>query len=281
MTTGIVSLVIPTANSYGNDIARISLALGSEEPHRRVIVVLVGKLDASGTDKTNQIITMAGYVGLLPAWSEFEILAKKVRDDAGVRVLHAKEFYDTKGDFEGWSLDKKRDFIRNIHNVSLRRLELGICFSVVKSGFLEAKRKHKVAHNESAFGYCFRSVVYELLNDPVISSAVDRGENLTFVLESGDANAADAQRIFNWIKKQSPILDQALYSFGFADKKSSIGLQWADFLAVTTRRYADKYQAIGGFPEEPEFISILRDRIHLIDRVAETFFPVPTRGRRP
>jgi hypothetical protein len=43
------------------------------EPRRKVVVVLVCKLDASGTDCGNKIVTMAGYVGLLPGWSEFEI----------------------------------------------------------------------------------------------------------------------------------------------------------------------------------------------------------------
>jgi hypothetical protein len=45
------------------------------EPRRKVVVVLVCKLDASGTDcgNNNKIVTMAGYVGLLPGWSEFEI----------------------------------------------------------------------------------------------------------------------------------------------------------------------------------------------------------------
>jgi hypothetical protein len=43
---------------------------------------------------------------------------------------------------------------------------------------------------------------------------------LTFVLESGDKNASDAQRIFNWIKAQNPTFDRMIYSFGFADKRT-------------------------------------------------------------
>jgi len=103
---------------------------------------------------------MAGYVGLLPGWSDFEIEARRVYAREDVNVLHAKEFYDTKDDFAGWRRDRKEQFIRDIHDISLGRLELGISFSIPKSAFLKAKREHRVAHSESAFGFCFRSIVY-------------------------------------------------------------------------------------------------------------------------
>jgi hypothetical protein len=204
--------------------------------------VFVCRLDASGTDRPNKIVTMAGYVGFLPEWNDFEIKAREVCARENVSVLHAKEFCDTKGDFAGWSRYKKESFVREIHDLSLGRLELGISFSVEKSAFLKGKREHKVAHNESAFGFCFRSIAYGLMHDVVVSEVLKKGENLTFILESGDQNGEDAHRIFNWLKRLNSTFDRALYSFGFADKRSSVGLQWADFLAVTTRRYADAYK---------------------------------------
>jgi hypothetical protein len=65
-----------------------------------------------------------------------------------------------------------------------------------------------------------------------------------------------------------------LNSFGFADKGSSIGLQIADLLAVYTRKYVNKYDEDAGYADEPTIISILRDRIFLIDDVAYRFLPV-------
>jgi hypothetical protein len=114
----------------------------------------------------------------------------------------------------------------------------------------------------------------------VLAPVLTQGENLTFVLECGDKNAGDAGRIFRWIKALNPNFDRIMYSFGFADKRSSVGLQWADFLAVTTRRYTDEYARLGTYPEEPRIISILRDRIYMSDHVAEMFEPVARRGRR-
>jgi hypothetical protein len=261
-------------------LARIALALGLDGPNRKVVVVLVCKLDASGTDRTNKTVTMAGYVGLLPAWSEFEIRARAICDREHVSILHAKEFYDTKSDFSGWSRHRKEAFVRAIRDASLGKLDLGITFSVIKTEFVKAKQEHQLAQSESPFGFCFRSIIDRLFSDPIISEVLERGENLTFILESGDENAGDAQRIFNQIKAMNPRFDRRLYSFGFADKRSSIGLQWADLLAVTSRRYIDKYDDQSGYPKEPTIISILRDRIYLIDEVATSFYPIEKTGQR-
>jgi hypothetical protein len=81
-------------------ICRLAYALGVSDPKRRAIVVLVCKLDASGTDDENPIVTMAGYVGLLTGWLDFEVRAREHFYRYGVDVLHAKKFYDTDGDFE-------------------------------------------------------------------------------------------------------------------------------------------------------------------------------------
>jgi hypothetical protein len=129
-----------------------------------------------------------------PEWSDFEIEAREACARESVSVLHAKEFYDTKGDFAGWSRYKKESFVREIHDLSLGRLEPGCHCPSRNSAFLKGKREHKVAHNESAFGFCFRSIAYVLMHDVVVSEVLKKGENLTFTLESGGENGEDAHR---------------------------------------------------------------------------------------
>jgi hypothetical protein len=252
---GIVQALVPVPSEGGN-------------------CVLVCKLDMSTTDDEKTVVCMAGYLAMLPAWMDFELTARPLFDSYGVSVLHAKEFYDTKGDFAGWSRIKKETFIRDIQNKCiLGRLDLGLVFAAPKMAWREAKQQHRLADNESAFGFCFRAIIDNLLKDEIVSRAVAAGETLTFVLESGDSNANDALRIFNQAKKLSSWHERIFYSFGFADKKSAIGLQIADFLAVTSRKYISSYSAEDGYPPEPAIVSILRDRIYLIDLAAERFVP--------
>jgi hypothetical protein len=234
--------------------------------HRK-IAVLICKLDASGTDAANPIVTIAGYVGILSGWLDFEVRARAVLDQFGVKLLHAKEFYDTDGDFRGWTRDKKEHFARQLQECIVGRLELGITTSLVKAEFLKMKRERNVGHNESPMGFCLRHSMARLLGDVIMQEAFAKGYDLTIVHEDGDANAGDAQRIFNLLKALSPWHNKVLLSFGFADKGSSVGLQIGDFLAVTSRKYVGKHSATDGYPEQPTILSILRDGIFLIDDV--------------
>jgi hypothetical protein len=241
--------------------------------------VLVCKLDMStATDNPFGVVCMAGYVGLLTAWLEFEQTARLIFDRYGVTVLHAKEFYDTDGEFDGWSRDKKEAFIREIQRKCIvGHLDAGIIFGTPKTEWLKAKRKHNLEHRQSAFGFCFKAIINQIFADVVIGKAIALGETLSFVLESGDNNAGDAERIFEEAKAFSDWNRRKLYSFGFASKESAIGLQIADFLAVTSRKHIDKYSDERGYAEETAIASILQERIYLIDQVAVSFFPTNPR----
>ena len=237
--------------------------------------VLVCKLDASGTtDQDSPVVCMAGYVASLPAWLSFEHAAKSIFDEYGVEVLEGKKFYRNKGEFRGWKDDKKESFIRDIqHNAILGRLDAGVVFSAPKAAWVSAKREHNLAHQESAFGFCFRAIIDALFGDAIIGEVLRKGETLSLVLEFGDSNAGDAQRIFNEAKAFSAFNRQKLYSFGFASKESARGLQIADFLAVTSRRYINLYSDNAGYAPEPQIASILREKLYLIDHSAVSFFP--------
>jgi hypothetical protein len=248
-------------------ISRLVFALGAPAPQKRAVLVLVCKLDASGTDAANPIITMGGYVGMLNGWLVFEIRARALFDRYGVTVLHAKQFYDTDGEFEGWSRVKKETFIRELQDCVLGRLDLGITTSTIKAEFLKVKKERNIGHNESVFGFCLRHTIARLLSDVVLEAVFNKGLDLTIIHESGDENAGDAQRVFNQIKSVSPEHNRRLRSFGFADKASTIGLQIGDFLAVTSRKYVGKYSDTTGYPEQPTILSILQDRIYLIGDV--------------
>jgi hypothetical protein len=249
-------------------VTRLVLALGAPCPQSRMVLVLVCKLDASGTDAENPIVTMGGYVGLLTGWLDFEVRARMIFDRYEVAVLHAKKFYVTDGDFVGWTRVKKQTFVRELQDCILGRLDLGISTSLVKAEHAKMKKARNIGHNESDFGFCLRHSIARLVSDPVMDEAFKKGFDLTIVHESGDENAQDAQRVFNEIKRASSEHNRRLRSFGFADKASTIGLQIGDFLAVTSRKYVGKYSDATGYPEQPAILSILQDRIYLIGDVA-------------
>jgi hypothetical protein len=70
-------------------------------------------LDDSGTDDRSPVITMAGYVAHSHHWAIFDKRAKKLYPCYGITKLHSSDFHGTKGEFAGWTGDKKMEFVRD------------------------------------------------------------------------------------------------------------------------------------------------------------------------
>jgi hypothetical protein len=276
---GNFSLHKPNPHWYEPGVGRtiLSLFAGDDNPASRVVLVveqIIFRGDANWSDKDDAIVTMAGYAAMFPAWVDFEVQSRAMLKGNGIDVFHSYEFFATKDDYKGWTRNHKEGFARNWQKIAQGKLDLGITFGVRKSKFEEAKAQHHVAQSESAFGYCFRQILGYLVADPIMEEMWKRGATLSVVLERGDANAGDAQRVFNQYAVHSPRYARIFNSFGFVDKRQSPGLQFADFLAVTSRKYAERYSPETGYAEESGIISALRDGVWLIDLVAEEFQPV-------
>jgi hypothetical protein len=98
--------------------------------------MLICYLDDSGTHDACPVITMAGYVGLAPQWAIFEQAVDSIYHYQ-IRVFHATEFHETKGEFSGWPRIRKQSYAQNIYDAALdaRALDIGIIFSVRKDAY--------------------------------------------------------------------------------------------------------------------------------------------------
>jgi hypothetical protein len=204
-----------------------------------VRIVLVCYLDDSGTDKTAPALTMAGYVGALPAWGVFEQSARKILSDFGVTILHAHEFNGTKGEFARWPRRRKEAFAARLYWELRKAAEFGVSASIRKTAFAKAKTLRIEHDRKSPYGFCFGQILDQIMFSAVMKMAATFGGTISFVVESGNKNNADILRIFNE-QKWSPRhvnVEKVLESLSFAEKGSSIALQMADFLAFHARRY--------------------------------------------
>jgi hypothetical protein len=109
---------------------------------------------------------------------------------------------------------------------------------------------------------------------PRIRPAVtEHGATLSFVVENGCANGEDIRPIFN-VHKAHPSLARVMGRLDFAEKKSTIALQTADFLAYQSRRYVAECEARrGDYAPMPDTLMIMTDRIFYRDAVATGFNP--------
>jgi hypothetical protein len=235
--------------------------------------LLVCYLDESGTDKQSPIVTIGGYIALVSAWSDFEVRTRSIFNAYGVDHLHGVEFQHRKPPFNTWSLIKQRRFLIELFDVVRRTVEFGVTFSVRKDAYFQAKKSHGCNRNESAYGFAFRGALDHILRDEIIRRAIaEHRATLSFVVESGCANDQDIRRIFN-AHEAHPSLTEGLGSLDFAEKKSTVALQTADFLAHKSRRYVAECEAVGGkYAPMPDTFMIMTDRIYYRDAVATGFY---------
>jgi hypothetical protein len=213
--------------------------IGQDEPDRRFAAVLICYLDDSGTGD-EPIITMSGYIAAYPRWLEFEQAAGKIFAAFGITELHGKEFNATKGQFKGWSRKKKEALAAHLY-FQLRGISaLGIDCGITRTAYHKARFEHGEAPNESGYGNCFRRIVDFIMRSDMMKYHVSQHKaTLSFVVEAGNKNDADINRVFNQMKfnpNHVGVVD-VLKSVSFADKGSAIALQMADFPAFHSRRY--------------------------------------------
>jgi hypothetical protein len=201
--------------------------------------MMVCYLDDSGTDKQSPVLTMAGYVGLQLHWAAFELSAAKIFTAYSVTSLHAVDFNATKNQFEGWPRARKEAFIARLLWELKKAAPFGVMASITKTAYAKAKRLGEHAQ-QSAYGHCFGKVLDAIMWSKHMKFAASRGATLSFAVERGNRNDRDVQRVFNKAKWDPRNLgvEKVLKSVEFVDKKSSIALQMADFLAFTGRRLA-------------------------------------------
>lgn len=246
---------------------------GIRDPAKRIVMAFVCYLDEARTDAESALVTMAGYIAPYVDWLPFETAAQTEFDARGIKVLHGMDLHGGKKEFKGWDRTKKEEFVTALQGHLKATGALGVAFSVAKAEFVAAKKLHKVMSSESSYGFCFRSIVSLLCKDPVMRMNFDTipEADISFILETGNKNSGDVDRIFAALKVNSPFRGR-LKAVTFAAKDSTKSLQMADLLAFYSRRHIAKYdQKGGGYPEVPRMLEILHTGIHIEPIVAHDF----------
>ena len=262
--------------SLGSPLGRaVGSVLGDRDGRSRLLIVLTCYLDDSGTHSDCPVITMAGYIGFLSGWLDFEKAAKEIYTSYGINVFHARDFHATDNDFKGWSRITKQSYTRQICEAArtARALEMGVSVSVLKSAYKQKQLETGLSKTMSPYGYSFSIIMDHLLRDEVLKKIVgEQGVDISFVIEGGNNNDNNILNVFNEVRNKYR-LEHKLKSISFMEKDSSHALQLADFFAFYSRRHVEESERNNGVPPAIDFInSQLVRGIHLIDIVATNFF---------
>jgi hypothetical protein len=206
-------------------------------PHLRYFIVLVCYLDDSG-EKKEPVITIAGYLSFADKWQEFELAARDLFDRIGLEYLHTVDLHNRRKFFKDWDSTQTLQFSRGLFKLLEPCVGQGFEFSVLKSQFLAQKKALKLKREGSPFGFCFKGVVDRILKNEGVKEVLKHpGVDLSFIIERGTNNDGDIKAIWDDYVANSGF---PLRSLTFEDKKKTIALNVADFLAFFCRRIRNR-----------------------------------------
>jgi hypothetical protein len=253
----------------GKQLVRLSATLGGRA---RIVVVFVCYLDDSGTTPDTPIIMIGGYVAPYLKWTQCEHAARLILKRQAVKVVSGKDLENGRKDFRGWRVSRKIKFVRALQSKLKPAALSGYAYGVDKERYANAKKRDRLNHQESAFGFSFRILVDQMLRDARIRHGFEKhGWKVSIVIEEGNKNNQDARRIYNQLRLRSDI-GHMLCGFGTAAKDSTVSLQMADLLAFSTRRYAVACASAGKFLRKPPLLNeICSSGIGLANCIATGF----------
>jgi hypothetical protein len=195
---------------------------------------LTGYFDESGTHGGASVSGTAGFVGDKRQWAKFEKRTGKLFDRYRVKVFHAVDVRRTRKDFEGWSVDRKIEFLDEFQHIINETLESGVAafISEVDYDYYRQLEWPRGTRHDSKYGILF----------PCVLVANDRRHRqppmaieprLRFVLEDGHANGGDAMRIYDWAQDRMG-QHKALSGLAFNNKDGCLPLAAADLFAYSS-----------------------------------------------
>jgi hypothetical protein len=239
----------------------------------RMVAVLYGYFDDSGTDAASPVAVMAGYVASEKMWRRFERDTKRLFDSEGIKFFRAKLFDHGQKQFKGWSDARKLRFATEWFESAHKFLLRGASGAILKSDHKEVKAKHRKASSISDQSTCMSIVMHMLCEDGLVWSNIKR-HNLSLVVEkSGTADEGIRLGLDN-LALANDELEAALKSVTFANKEDVRALQLADFLAYYSFKLgltARHDSAAGG----TEFLNIALRAVPTLKNMAFDFAPSP------
>jgi len=200
------------------------------------MVVLICYLDDSGKDPQNPITTLAGYVAKDTAWQDFEIEVEPIFYDCGINVLHTRDLENTDGEFTGWRKLKKQAFVSRLSTALSRHAVMGMSVSAAKDIYKQRATESERKRTITPYAWCFNLIVNWLLTD-IRVGRLTHSEGVSFILERGHENNAEAKQVFHDVCRLYDDASLALRSISFAPKEACRAIQMADLFAFYSRRH--------------------------------------------
>ncbi len=193
-----------------------------------------GTHDATGVEPSSDVAAICGYVATFKNWVKFQKQWGKVLRNYEITEMHMKHFAHRKGEFEGWTEEKRRSLLRALDAVidDTKLFALGGLVSVkdyarVLPDWAKVEVKHPYYF---AVAVMLKSLVQWESHLP--SGVID------FVFDQKEGFEGAMHEMFANLRQLNPVHARRLGNLNFRSSAVFNPLQAADFLAYEVRRHA-------------------------------------------
>jgi len=219
-------------------------------------------LDESGdvSDPNVEFIGVGGAISSLEQWEQLEIEWKGVLDKVGVSDLHMKHFAHFRGEFTGWSEDKRREFLSGLMDIAEKYVYGYIIAIIPKDVWQSLDDAQKSKLSDDPYYPCFIAC---LIGSVEYTRQVGPEEKVELFVANRDGYEGQAHKYWHnsWNSPEAPSgFSARLGSITFASPSSVIPLQVADLVVYECVKHFRSIHQTGQWKERAP-LSRIKDRI--------------------
>jgi hypothetical protein len=204
-------------------------------PRDRLVLVLHGYFDESGTHGGSRAISVAGYLSTADRWLTFEQEWKAALNAYGLESFHMTDFVARKEEFASWEDAERSERLANLIAIINRNVVASVAFALPMRDYYSIFSKTAKHYTGGAYGLAAVSCFMDA------SSAVQTehpNAKIAYVFERGVKGRGQVMKVFDHAC-DSPELraSHRLLSLKYEDKRDFVALQAADILAYELYRH--------------------------------------------
>jgi Protein of unknown function (DUF3800) len=144
--------------SYPGFIEELCIALAHRWEPERLFMIITAYFDESGTHAGSPNTVVSATMANTLQWSRFERKLRRAKKDHGFQVFHTKKIKDRKGDFKGWSVERRMALIRDLGAITDKGNMDSVtlimpCIKLTTSEKISLLKRALIPNMGSAFGF--------------------------------------------------------------------------------------------------------------------------------
>jgi hypothetical protein len=157
------------------------------------MALLQGFFDESGMHQDPAITTVAGFIATENQWKSFNPKWKRALKKQNVKVFHMVDFEKGRGDFRGWTVERKIELIKKLLGIINECANLIVAHAVKPRDFEQVKKQYPKA-NISKYQLCCDQCIVSL--STWLMANPKRGDSVGVVFEQGNKFMSETMNLY-------------------------------------------------------------------------------------